>query len=229
MPPDGRILLLAVMLDSGPYIEQGESRLRTRQAVLDGLNESGFVPKGQRAYWIRHCTVAAPREPGAFKALPRRQPSNSVGGMRAVDRPGTSFFRAVAKRVCPLAARSASFDPCPLERFAALITMVENIHITIGREHRSGQPIQRDCKRWCQRSGNSTVGILVTKVLHRDGCARCARWCQIISPRATAPDRSASFAVSRNSEAPKCYKHIIEELRSQPRRQWSSFFSHDRH
>ncbi|MFZ0915273.1 MAG: hypothetical protein WAN04_00105 [Candidatus Udaeobacter sp.] len=43
--PNGRILLLAVMLDSGPYIEQGESRLRARQAVLDGLNESGFVPK----------------------------------------------------------------------------------------------------------------------------------------------------------------------------------------
>ena len=38
------ILLLAVMLDAGPYSEQAESRLRARQAVLEGLSESGFVP-----------------------------------------------------------------------------------------------------------------------------------------------------------------------------------------
>ncbi len=40
----GKVLLFAVMLDSGPNIEQAESRLRLRQAVLEGLNESGFVP-----------------------------------------------------------------------------------------------------------------------------------------------------------------------------------------
>src|SRR5260370_9521478 len=39
------LLLLAVMLEAGPYSEQGETRLRTRQAVLEGLSESGFVPK----------------------------------------------------------------------------------------------------------------------------------------------------------------------------------------
>ncbi|PYL06721.1 MAG: hypothetical protein DME33_12805 [Verrucomicrobia bacterium] len=33
----GRVLLLAVMLDAGPYSEQAESRLRARQAVLEGL------------------------------------------------------------------------------------------------------------------------------------------------------------------------------------------------
>ena len=38
------VLLLAVMLDAGPYSEQAESRLRARQAVLEGLSESGFVP-----------------------------------------------------------------------------------------------------------------------------------------------------------------------------------------
>src|SRR5439155_7818501 len=38
------VLLLAVMVDAGPYSEQGESRLRSRQAVLEGLSESGFVP-----------------------------------------------------------------------------------------------------------------------------------------------------------------------------------------
>jgi len=40
----GHVLLLAVMLDAGPYSEQAESRLRARQAVLEGLSESGFVP-----------------------------------------------------------------------------------------------------------------------------------------------------------------------------------------
>src|SRR5947207_13393029 len=41
---DKRVLLLAVMLDAGPYSEQAESRLRARQAVLEGLSESGFAP-----------------------------------------------------------------------------------------------------------------------------------------------------------------------------------------
>src|SRR5207247_3347105 len=40
----GHVLLLAVMLDAGPYSEQAESRLRARQAVLEGLSESGFAP-----------------------------------------------------------------------------------------------------------------------------------------------------------------------------------------
>jgi hypothetical protein len=40
----GNVLLLAVMLDAGPYSDQAESRLRARQAVLEGLSESGFVP-----------------------------------------------------------------------------------------------------------------------------------------------------------------------------------------
>ena len=38
------VLLLGVMLDAGPYSEQAESRLRARQAVLEGLSESGFMP-----------------------------------------------------------------------------------------------------------------------------------------------------------------------------------------
>src|SRR6266436_3302544 len=41
---DKHVLFLAVMLDAGPYSEQAESRLRARQAVLEGLSESGFAP-----------------------------------------------------------------------------------------------------------------------------------------------------------------------------------------
>ena len=40
----GKILLLGVMIDAGPYSEQAEARLRARQAVLEGLSESGFIP-----------------------------------------------------------------------------------------------------------------------------------------------------------------------------------------
>jgi hypothetical protein len=40
----GGVLLLPVMLESGPYLEQAESRLRGRRAVLEGLSESGFIP-----------------------------------------------------------------------------------------------------------------------------------------------------------------------------------------
>src|ERR1051326_4282451 len=40
----GDVLVLGVMLDAGPYSEQAESRLRARQAVLEGLSESGFMP-----------------------------------------------------------------------------------------------------------------------------------------------------------------------------------------
>src|SRR6266508_5692822 len=43
-PGQRNVLLLAVMLDAGPYSEQAESRLRARQAVLEGLSESGFAP-----------------------------------------------------------------------------------------------------------------------------------------------------------------------------------------
>jgi hypothetical protein len=39
-----KLLLLGVMIDAGPYSEQGELRLRARQAILEGLSESGFVP-----------------------------------------------------------------------------------------------------------------------------------------------------------------------------------------
>jgi hypothetical protein len=42
---DQRILLLAVMLEAGPYSELAEARLRARRAVLEGLSESGFVPR----------------------------------------------------------------------------------------------------------------------------------------------------------------------------------------
>src|SRR5947199_7448026 len=43
-PAPGSVLLLAVMLDAGPCSEQAESRLRARQAVLEGLSERGLVP-----------------------------------------------------------------------------------------------------------------------------------------------------------------------------------------
>jgi hypothetical protein len=54
----GKILLLGVMIDAGPYSEQAEARLRARQAVLEGLSESGFIPDRWGTYWICHNTLA---------------------------------------------------------------------------------------------------------------------------------------------------------------------------
>src|SRR4029077_16277525 len=41
-PAPGRFLWVGARLEPGPYSKKAESRLRTRQAVLEGLSESGF-------------------------------------------------------------------------------------------------------------------------------------------------------------------------------------------
>src|SRR5436190_12977125 len=65
----GHVLLLAVMLDAGPYSEQAESRLRARQAVLEGLSESGFVPvDGEHVGFVT--TDWPPRIDNASSLLP---------------------------------------------------------------------------------------------------------------------------------------------------------------
>src|SRR5687768_6259091 len=39
------VLILPVMIKGGPYPENAESRLRSRQAILSGLTVGGFVPR----------------------------------------------------------------------------------------------------------------------------------------------------------------------------------------
>jgi hypothetical protein len=50
-----RVLVLAVMVDAGPYSEQGESRLRARPAVLEALSESGFICRNK--FWPRFIRI----------------------------------------------------------------------------------------------------------------------------------------------------------------------------
>ena len=109
--PNGRVLLLAVMMDSGPYIEQEESRLRSRQAVLEGLSESGFVPKDSEHIgfinWIQdtgeHNETLIPWEE-----------------CKADNNPEHVYPRGTQEAFV-LWLPSASFAAHPLERFAALI------------------------------------------------------------------------------------------------------------
>ncbi|MGI9087981.1 MAG: hypothetical protein ACR2HH_09620 [Chthoniobacterales bacterium] len=113
----GRILLLAVMIDSGPYIEQAESRLRARQGVLEGLNESGFVPADSEhiGYVSATVDVSLPADhvaaPSAF-LLPWERCK--------VDAP-TTIYPAETKSAFVLWLPAASFSTRPLATFAELV------------------------------------------------------------------------------------------------------------
>src|SRR5262245_54572373 len=128
---DKSVLLLAVMLDAGPYSEQAESRLRTRQAVLDGLSESGFTPvDGEHigfvtANWPPEtdnapspwlpapaaCALSAPVERALLLPL---EECEAIDAPQNVFPPGT-------KRVVVVWLPAVNFDPYPLRYFAALI------------------------------------------------------------------------------------------------------------
>jgi hypothetical protein len=117
-----RVLLLAVMVDAGPYSEQGESRLRARPAVLEALSESGFVPlDGEHIGFV---TADWP-------------PVDDPSGARQIDRGlllpweeciATRDLACVypqdTKRLILLWLPAASFNPNPLSRFANIINQL---------------------------------------------------------------------------------------------------------
>src|SRR5438309_1281656 len=124
------VLLLAVMLDAGPYSEQAESRLRARQAVLEGLSESGFVPRdGEHIGFV---TADWPPQtdnvPPPFFWLPGCPSSPPVEGAlllpweecEAIDVP-QKVFPHKAKRILLIWLPAVNFNPYPLRYFAALI------------------------------------------------------------------------------------------------------------
>ena len=84
-----------MMLDSGPYIEQGESRLRARQAVLEGLSESGFVPKDSEH--IGFVNWSQDTEEDNETLIPWEK-------CKVTDDPDRCLSARHARRVCPLAA-----------------------------------------------------------------------------------------------------------------------------
>ena len=140
------VLLLAVMLDAGPYSEQGESRLRARQAVLEGLSESEFVPiDGEHIGFVTKQPwpsptptpspapnapkpTATPDAPSIERALllpweeceaitnPKRTDSKPTNLKRFLPRDTQA-----TKRVVIVWLPAVNFNPYPLRRFAALI------------------------------------------------------------------------------------------------------------
>src|SRR5438105_15517549 len=125
----GRVLLLAVMLDAGPYSEQAESRLRARQAVLEGLSESGFVPiDGEHIGFVTDSWPPQVPTPTPAPNAPT-PPPNAPAIERALLLPWEECeadpeadpkraFPRDTKRVLVLWLPALSFNPSPLRRLA---------------------------------------------------------------------------------------------------------------
>ena len=97
------ILLLAVMLDAGPYSEQAEARLRARQAVLEGLSESGFVPlDGEHIGYVTE--TWPPPEPGKPSVSIERALLVPWEECESVDDPARVFPAQHAPDLPPLVA-----------------------------------------------------------------------------------------------------------------------------
>src|SRR5438552_807730 len=113
----GSVLLLAVMLDAGPYSEQAESRLRARQAVLEGLSESGFVPiDGEHIGF-----VTAPWPPPEANELSPAIERALVLPWEECEAKDNQVFPKGARRVVVVWLPAVNFKVNPLQYFAALI------------------------------------------------------------------------------------------------------------
>src|SRR5437762_1392051 len=187
------VLLLAVMLDAGPYSEQAESRLRARQAVLEGLNESGFVPiDGEHIGFV---TASWPPPENASDASPpvdralllpweECEPvTNPNLSNPRLTNPKRFFLQdaQATKRVVVVWLPAVNFNPSPLRYFATLINQLapegirEKIKVKlIGPANSTGLQNMVLEVRWDRDRLTSTEKAL-------DGVS-------IISPRATASD-----------------------------------------
>ena len=118
----GRLFLLGVMIDAGPYSEQAQLRLRARQAVLEGLSESGFVPKDGEHIGYVTSPWPLPNEnlkdiAVSIEKAGLLMPWEECEALESRERvfpPGTAS-------VIVLWLPAANFDPVPLTRFAGLI------------------------------------------------------------------------------------------------------------
>ena len=210
---EGHVLLLAVMLDAGPYSEQGESRLRARHAVLEGLSESGFMPKDGE-----HIGFVTTNWPPP--ALENAAPSPSVPSAaieRALllpweeceARPDAKVFPEHTMRVIVVWLPAVNFNPNPLRRFAALVERLapENIRDRvdvrlIGPANSTGlQNMVREVK-WLELSQTTQKTL--------DGV-------RIVSPRATAPD----FAVLSAANVPPSVSKFVPTYLETAVKPWS--------
>jgi hypothetical protein len=201
------VLLLAVMLDAGPYSEQAESRLRARHAVLEGLSESGFVPvDGEHigfvtAEWPPRTDNASSPSPPAVACASSPPIERALvlpwEECEAIDEP-QNVFPHDTKRVVVVWLPAVNFNPYPLRYFAALIDQLapgeirDKIDVTlIGPASSTGlQNMVREA-RWHM----NCLSVPMQNVL--DGV-------KIISPRATASDLTLLSA----ADVPPAYKTV---------------------
>jgi hypothetical protein len=105
------------MLDAGPYIEEGESRLRSRQAVLQALSEGKFVPAdGEHIGFVtapwppdKEATVI---EDGLLLPWERCEPA---------DESASRVYPRQTRAIFVLWLPAGNFTAAPLARFATLI------------------------------------------------------------------------------------------------------------
>jgi hypothetical protein len=181
-----RILVLAVMLDAGPYSEVAEGRLRARQAVLKGLSESGFVPHDGEH--IGYVTETWPPEPS--KRSIERSLLVPWEECESVDDPSRVFPKGTS-RVFVLWLPAVNFNYQPLRRFGFLINklvpaeMRETIDVTlIG-------------------PATSTGLLNMIRELRRDDGLQpdtqaALKGITIVSPRATASDSTLLYKPSKD-------------------------------
>ena len=212
---NGNVLLLAVMLDAGPYSEQAESRLRARQAVLEGLSESGFVPiDGEHIGFV---TAAWPPqiEDASSPLTAACTPSPAIADAlllpweecEAIGDP-EKVFPAGTKRVVVLWMPAVNFNPYPLRYFAALANQLapsdvrDRIKIKlIGPANSTGlQDMVREVQ-WHLDCLNPPLQQVL------DGVS-------IISPRATASDSTLLAVANAPSSYTEVKKFIEEQFAS---------------
>jgi len=112
------VLLLAVMIEAGPYSEQAESRLRARPAVLEALSESGFAPlDGEHIGFV---TVDWPPPEDASGAPPLER-ALLLPWEECIARDPPHAHPENTRWLTVLWLPAASFSPNPLSRFAYIV------------------------------------------------------------------------------------------------------------
>ena len=199
------VLLLAVMLDAGPYSEQAESRLRARHAVLEGLSESGFMPiDGEHIGFV---TVTWPPPEANVPSLPVKEalllPFEECEAIDDRER----VYPRDTKRVVVVWLPAANFNLNPLRCLARLIDQLapedirDKIDVRlIGPANSTGLQTMVKEACWDQLTSlKDEASVAMQRAL--DGVS-------IISPRATASD---STLLSRGVSV-KCAEKSVETI-----------------
>jgi hypothetical protein len=176
---------LAVMLDSGPYLEQAESRLRARQAVLEGLSENNFIPVDGDYIGF----VFEKKWPLLAKQISADSPARDASLLFAWEQcsragdskkpPNGTGAENDFEQVFVLWLPAARLNPNPLGNFASLITELapQLVARMIGPANSTGlQAMIREIKAWKQEK------------IHKFAYGNALDKVSIFSARATASD-----------------------------------------